>query len=199
MRSPRRMGVALAVAAALLSAGCAAGQHAETAEEHPTLDGTTATVGNMALRAIAILPPSSASYARGSSPQLRLVLVNTGRDPDQLTSITSPDASGWGSYASAAQAAAAANPNPTKPQPTKTGPVTVPAGGAVRWGVPENPDSKTLLLLNIKEQLYPASTIPITFTFANAGSVTASVPVQISVNPPASYISPPPTPEPNPT
>lgn len=194
MRAPRRIGIGIAAAAVLLSAGCAAGQVAETANEKATLDGVNVTQGNLRLVALAVKPPSSTSYAPGSAPAVRLVLVNTGRRADQLTSISSSVATGWGSFTDPAEAAAAANPNPVGPKPKgATAPVTVKPGARVSWGTPE--PSKTLLLLNIKRRLFPGTTITMTFTFKNAGSVTTEVPIQLSSGHPLSYV---PKPEPSP-
>jgi hypothetical protein len=100
----RRIGLGLAVAAALLTTACAAGQQAATANEQATLDGVNRTLGSIALRGLAIEAPAATSYAPGSSARLRLVIVNTGETTDKLTSITSSAASGWAAYRTIAAA-----------------------------------------------------------------------------------------------
>ena len=58
--------------------------------------------------------------------------------------------------------------------------IVIPAGNKVAYGTPIG--TGELLLLKAKQRLYPGSSITITFTFAQAGSVTATVPVQLSDN-----------------
>ena len=160
-------GVGVAVAAALLTSACAAGQDAQTANQKPTLDGTNVSVGAIDLRGLSIEAPSGVSYAPGSNPAIKLVLVNSGHSTDQLTSITSSDASGWGTAIGT-----------TGTGTTSTTPVDLTPGARVSYGVPEATNS--LLLLNTKTTLYPGTTIPVTFTFAKAGSVSVDVPVHLT-------------------
>jgi copper(I)-binding protein len=189
----RRLGIGLAVAAALLSSACAAGQHAQTADEKATLDGTDVSIGSIDLRALAVEPPVTNDYAPGSSPALKLVIVNSGATDDRLTGITSPLIGGWGAFTSKSAAAAAANPDPaatSAPRPIHS--VTIPHGSRVSWGTPGAAGS--LLLLDTKQTIYPGTDISLTFSFANAGTKTFSVPVQLTngiSNP--SYIPAPPS------
>ncbi len=92
-----RLGPVAASAAlglALLT-GCAAGQHAQTVEQTPAIDGVQAQAGNIAIRAAGIAAPESGtSYAKGSDAELRMVLVNQGAQPDKLVSVSSPAAAG---------------------------------------------------------------------------------------------------------
>jgi copper(I)-binding protein len=111
--SPRiaRACCALAVAAALTSSACAAGRRAQTADQKPTLDGTEATIGQLDLRGITIeAPTTGTSYSIGQSARMRVVIVNSGKSIDRLTAITSSAITGWGSYATAADATAAQAP-----------------------------------------------------------------------------------------
>jgi copper(I)-binding protein len=93
----RRLGPAVACGAlglALLT-GCAAGQHAQTVEQTPAIDGVQAQAGTIAIRAAGIAAPESGtSYAKGSDAELRMVLVNQGSQPDKLVSVSSPAATG---------------------------------------------------------------------------------------------------------
>lgn len=243
----RRLGIGLAVTLALLTSACAAGQSAQTANQKPTLDGTLADVGNIALRGLAVEAPSGRLpyYPAGSDAQIKLVVVNTGSKADSLTSITSPVAGSWAAFASAAdasafQAAASAGqsssaaatsspaPSPSRHHKTRSSgagasgsstasgsssapasstpaapstssaapkpiaKVQIPSGARVSWGVPEA--KGTLLLLHLKQRVYPGTTIPITFTFADAGTVTVQVPIALSSQPGSSTV-----PEPAPT
>jgi copper(I)-binding protein len=103
-----RLGIGLALAAALATSACAAGQDAATAGEKPTIDGANSQVGPMKLLDIVVEPPKSGSlYASGSNMPLKLVLVNTGQQTDQLTSITSTAITSWGAFATTQEADAA--------------------------------------------------------------------------------------------
>lgn len=215
----RRIGVGLAVVAALLTAGCAAGQDAQTADEKPTLDGTNASVGAIDLRGLAVEPPAGPTtyFPTGSDLSVRLVLVNNSQQPDQLTSITSPAVSDWGAFASSADADAVmsaqtatpsatptpppsapgsptpgsspgnSTPTPTStPLPTPKRQVKVGPNGVVSWGTPTA--TGALLLMKTTRPLYPGSSIRITFTFANAGTITVMVPIALSTTPRSSII-----------
>jgi copper(I)-binding protein len=232
----RRRGIGLAVAVALLTAGCAAGQQAQTAYQKAVEEGTEAMVGAMALRGVLINAPSGSSpyYPAGGDATMRLVIVNDGAKADQLTGITSASFTSWGAFSSTADAATVANganspslslppssaaaasttpaasssaaagsssaagassaatsasatPTPQTPAPSTS--VAIASGARVSWGVP---DAKgALLLMHLKQRVYPGSTIVLTFTFANAGSITVRVPVAVSASPQSSTIPAP--------
>lgn len=192
-----RGGVGVLFAAALITTGliatgCAAGRHSQTAYQRPTLDGTEATVGSIALRGMTIEPPAASTfYAKGTSAPVRLVIVNSGESADQLTGITSPSISGWRVFptASAAQGvldptgtptSSAVSPSSGAASATSAGsqPVNLPAGARVSWGTPEG--KAVLVLTSLRKPAYPGSSIPITFSFAKAGNVTVRVPVGLT-------------------
>lgn len=235
--SVRRLGPAVALAAALLISGCAAGQQAQTADEKSTIDGTNATLGSIALRGLAIEPPDGTTpfYGTGTDAAVKLVLVNSGNKTDTLTNITSPAIGDWGAFGTTAAAAAvvsADNPAPASSAsasgsasasstgsarssagsssaagssssarsssassssaasvPTGQHSVPIAAGARVSYGVPES--DAVLLLLHATKRIYPGTTVPITFTFADAGSITVAVPVGLMPNPPQSFLPAP--------
>jgi copper(I)-binding protein len=200
----RRIRIGLAVVATLLTASCAAGQVAQTADEKPTLDGTNASVGMIDLRALAVQAPTGTYYPSGSDLPLKLVIVNNSNQPDSLTSITSPVASDWGAYATTAQAdevmsahssaAAAGSSAPAgsgASLPTPQGQVKVGPNSTVSWGTPTA--TGALLLLHSSRALYPGTSISMTFTFANAGAVTVTVPIALTATPASSVIPAPST------
>jgi copper(I)-binding protein len=97
-RSQRRLsrtgGIALAaVAGFALLTGCAAGKHAQTVNQQPAIDGVSADDGPIGIRNAGVLPPGSSNYAKGSSANLQMVIVNSGTAGDKLVSVTSPVAS----------------------------------------------------------------------------------------------------------
>jgi copper(I)-binding protein len=210
----RRLGIGLAVAAALLTSACAAGQQASTANQKPTLDGTNATVGSMALRGLVIeAPDRGVNYPVGSDAAIKLVLVNTGSKPDRLVSITTKAAADWGSFSTAdAATVAAADTAPSTtsavapptaapgsasgtesgsatpsgstgssaptPLPAPVRSVLIAPSSRVSWGTPES--KNVLLLRKTTTELYPGTTVSVTFRFADAGSVTVDVPIALT-------------------
>jgi hypothetical protein len=181
------------VITALVAAGCAAGQQAQTANEKATIDGTYGSVGKLDLRGVAIEPPTgSQPYAAGADVKLDLLVVNNGGTADSLTGVTSTAFGSWGSYDSADDAntvigagSAGAN-DPSLPKAGTT--VSVQPGDATGFGIGVAP--KTLLLRGLKAKLYPANSIKITFAFAKAGSLTLDVPVALAKNLPNLTVPP---------
>jgi periplasmic copper chaperone A len=187
----RRVGSAVVVVGAVLTtalstAGCATGQHAATAEETPAIDAAIGTVGSIALRGVAILAPDTGatSYPQGSNAAMTLVIVNTSTRPDTLSSISSPAATSWVLLDGNTTLLPVAPSNGA----TSTGPpvvgavppqaVTIPPGRSVSFALPTS--TQSLFLTGLKQQLYTASSVPVTFTFQSAGAITITVPVQLT-------------------
>jgi copper(I)-binding protein len=206
----RRIGLGVAaLGATLLTASCAAGQHAASAQEHPSINGTNAEVGSIDLRAVAVVAPSSQCYRPGADAPLTMSIVNTGRQPDSLTGVSSPrfssytvaktaddlaPASGTGDCASpSASASGSASSAPAQPA---AAPQTVAPGKALQLGLmdtgttdPGVPTAPIVVLSGLKGgPLYPGESIPVTFSFADAGQVTLQIPVQLSAAPNNSVI-----------
>ncbi len=193
-RRTRIAAAGVMVSAVLLTSACAAGRHAQTANQIPTQDGSDVTVRNMALRGLAIYAPSgNPYYAQGSTVRMRMVLVNTGTRTDALTGLTSRSITGGGSYASPTAASSAETPSTSQSStsasiPTGAQTIVVGAGSRASYGVPDS--TRVLLLRGTKSKLYPGNAIKITFTFARAGDVTVSVPVQLSATPGTETVEP---------
>jgi len=207
----RRIGIGLvAASAALITASCAAGQHAATAEEHPSMDGTNGQVGKMQIHALAIKAPSGPCVLPGGDAALTMILVNTGRNADSLEGVSSPRFSssasvataddlasyakvdaGTGTCTGASGAASAPSPADTSSLPAGAGAQSVAPGQALQLGVydangndPGVPTEPIILLRGLQNgPLFPGQSVPVTFTFASAGQVTLQVPVQLSVAP----------------
>jgi copper(I)-binding protein len=179
-RFARRVAAVAAAAGTLLTAGCAAGQDAQTAYQKPTLDGTLADVGNLHLRGVSILPPSGTVYRAGSSARMRLVIVNSGAAADRLTSVTSARITTWAAFNNSLAATANVGGSRT---------VAVPPGVRTSFGVPET--RSVLLLRGLKAKTFPGTIVRLTFTFARAGTVTVPVPVQLSSPPGTSTVPEP--------
>jgi copper(I)-binding protein len=231
----RRIGIGLvAVCATLLTSACATGQQAQTANEVPAVDATMGDVGSMQLRNVAIKPPPNGrSYGPNDPAELQLVIVNTGRQTDTLTSVSTPAAAGFHVYASESEASAAAAPNTSgtasgsasasasasatgsasgsgsgsgsgsvSPSASSSASGSTSVSGSISGSAsssaspPKAPPSlavaagqplslsviatNPVLVLMLTKGLFPGPSVPITFTFANAGSVTLRVPVQIT-------------------
>lgn len=164
-RLPRLVPVlgALALAAVAALTGCSAGQIAQTAQQVSTVNGSSADVGDLALRDIRILFPSSGSYAPGSTAQLALVVVNRGLDQDRLVDVTGDffDAAGLLGGSGAEDA-----------QPTLN--AAIPSQGSQQFGTSDDP---TIELSDLSDRLDAAQVVSLTFTFEKAGEVTVEVPV----------------------
>ncbi|HEX4726648.1 MAG TPA: hypothetical protein VH298_02565, partial [Jatrophihabitans sp.] len=172
---------------ALLVAGCAAGQDAQTINQRPPIDGASASAGNIAVRAAGLSAPRGNFYSKGDSAQLELVLVNTGTSDDTLTSVTSPAASGaqFGAAgatdltSSSTSASSVGSPSDsTSPSVSSSSsdsstpsasasdssnsPIKLPHGSSVRIGFGDGP---SVSLTGLSQQLFPAQTVPVTLTF----------------------------------
>src|SRR5664279_425663 len=66
----------VALSAAALTAACAAGQHAATSVEKPSLDGTQGQVGSILLEGVALHAPTARSYPGGADVPLAVYIVN---------------------------------------------------------------------------------------------------------------------------
>lgn len=171
-RTGMGLSAGLVAAVALLTSACAAGQKSQTADVNESIDGTSVHVGAITLGGLAIQAPKAVYYPTGSDVPVRVVIVNSGNKADKLTSITSSSIAGWTTTGAGATSTSTASGASS---------VTIGAGKRASFGVP---DSKAVLQLSqIKSDLHPGSTVPLTFTFANAGTITVRVPVQLSSAP----------------
>jgi hypothetical protein len=193
----------VALSAAVLTAACAAGQQAQTANEKPSIDGTQGSVGSIQLDNVALHTPPSNSYAAGDSVPMSVYIANNGTTADTLTGVTSTAFTGWSVVATSSvptgSASASASPSGLGAPPASTsasapasGPAQqVGAGLAVGLGQTNlDGDGKgsdeTLLLTGLADKsspLYPGMTVKVTFTFAKAGQTTLTVPVRIGSTP----------------
>ena len=126
----------------------------------------------------------------GAAVPVTAVIVNNGTKADQLTGITSSAFSSWGAFKTIGEGDAVAaaaeqtdpTPNPGGPSlPTPITTVAIAPGSRTSCGVPDA--TGELLLMHLKSACSPARPSCLTFTFANAGSVTVRVPVGLSLRP----------------
>jgi copper(I)-binding protein len=178
----------------LVTASCAAGEHAQTAAIQAAVDAASGRVGGMALSGAALHAPSGSSYPAGSNVSLAITLVNTKNSADTLVNVTSSAFTGWGVVDNAQAASTTASGS------ADTG-LTIEANSAQRLGLAGTGASataspRTLVLMNLagnSAPLFPGSAVDITFRFADAGSTTLRVPVQLTATPPNGVTLPAPT------
>lgn len=87
-----RLSIAAVVGAALVLAGCSAGQVAQTAGMEPAVNGGTGQAGGIAVRDIQLVYPPDGHFKAGASATLRGVIANAGQTNDELVQVTSK----WG-------------------------------------------------------------------------------------------------------
>jgi copper(I)-binding protein len=190
---------------ALGIAGCSSGQATQTDQMPPAVNGNTGDVGDIALRDIVIAYPANDSYREGDDAPLTLAIVNTGGTDDELTAVSSP-ASGTvellGDTTVPARSALSvvvpdASATSTEPSPSSTSaePATEssePSGSAESSGSAEPSESAessevtaapdvvgtlSILLRDLTADLPMGKNVPITFSFAEAGEITITVPI----------------------
>ncbi len=188
-----------ATGGALLTAACGAGQIAATANEKPAVDATNGGVGKMQIVDVAFHSPSGNSYATGASVPMTAYIVNNGEKADKLVKVSSTVfGGGWNVVSTPSLLPGPSGAPSASTQPvTNAAPQTIGAGSAVGYGLQDLSPSgagspETLVLLGYKgsQPLFPGGTAQVTFTFANAGQVTLTVPVQLR-NAPSGQTVPP--------
>jgi hypothetical protein len=154
------------LAAAIALSGCGTGQISQTATQEPAVNGTSANIGDIALRNIHLRAVQSSDYIQpGREVELLFVAANNSPDvDDKLVSITSDVGT-----------------------VTLTGDATLPASGVLVVGAP---DGQTTPLESVETAEAIEATVTLTkpvtngitynFTFEFERSGEASVPVPIS-------------------
>jgi periplasmic copper chaperone A len=151
----------IAAGVAVLTAGCGAGQIAQTAEEQPGVPGAQAAVGPIQLHNITVAYPNGGVYRVGSTARLNFVIANTGAKADQLVSVSSGSAKTVRLV--------------PKPDMTAKTAATLTVGPQANLNV-YGPGPK-VLLAGIVRELRSSQQTTVTFRFAKAGQVQVSVPV----------------------
>ena len=120
--------------------------------------GVGGSVGDVELRNVRLDNPPAGIYEIGSAALLGVAIVNEG-DDEQLVGVSGPDFTG-----------AVVDENPASSDPA----ITIPAGRTV---FTDGPDGPVLVLVGIDETLRSSESLPVTFTFEEAGEVTVDAPV----------------------
>jgi copper(I)-binding protein len=161
---------AIAAGAALTLSACGAGQISQTADQVAAVNGNFADVGNISLRNVHVVYPQSEEYSiePGGKVELGFIAVNNSpANTDKLTRI--------------ATTAASSITLGEEPGGTDIAPLTALGAGApadTQLDDPLIPLQQIVVELNgIGEDVRPGLTVPVTFTFENAGDVEVLVPV----------------------
>jgi copper(I)-binding protein len=203
-RQHRSIAVLLAVLTAVASlTGCAAGQRAQTATEISVVDGTSINIGSIELRNVGVAAPdpTAGQYDQGGSAQLVLAIVNAGAQDDQLTSVSTSaaqavtselaaqaaasagaDTSASSTESSSASSSPSGSSTPTTSSsssaPASFVPIVCPAGKLVAVGYGETMQA-SITLQRLSQTLVSGQALAVTFTFKNAGTKTAQIPVKL--------------------
>jgi copper(I)-binding protein len=199
--------VAVATGAALLLAGCGAGQITQTATQQPAVNGSYAQVKTLVLRDAALeFPPSGQAYAAGSSAALTLRVINQGPSDDELLSVSSVaadsatvtgskvivaghtlvigpvdqvEATGDQTAPSASTQATTSSPDTSTSSTDTTSPTSSTSSTSVE--PPVTVGEASVLLQGLKQPVWSGQTIKVTFTFRDAGPVTVDLPIAAPV------------------
>jgi hypothetical protein len=198
----RFRGTALTVTGLLLvvgaAAGCADGQGSETSVMFSRTSGVSADLGDIAMRDVYVYSDDASGIEPGKTAYLRMTIVNGGIQADEL--VGADPASGSISI-SAAGATPSSTASPTldlsrSPKPAETvqaaptngapapttgsTPVTLAPSQVVRFDDPATGTSGPFMQFTntTGRLLRTGSTLTVTFTFRDAGSVSVLVPVE---------------------
>lgn len=144
--------VAAVLASALALTGCASGKIAQTAQQVSAVNSGNGRIGQIDVLGVQFDAPASTSYPKGGTAPMQVWVSNDSIETDTLTQVTSPVATKVEIQGTATVQAQSLQDFGTKYKIALTG-LTAP----ISYGV----------------------SVPVTFAFQKAGSVTINVPVEI--------------------
>ncbi|MGJ7908163.1 hypothetical protein ACOQFL_16990 [Actinopolyspora sp. H202] len=174
--------VGLGAVAAL--SGCATGQQAETSQQVAAIYGASADARTMAVRNTTLsYPEGEAVYPEGSNAPIETVLINGGQQQDRLVGVSS-------SYARSVEISGTRRiPAETRLYAVSDTTDAEKVTAAEATGADQR-ETVRISLQGLTQGIRPGVTIPIEFTFANAGAVTLQVPIGPSPEERPEYGSP---------
>jgi hypothetical protein len=169
----RSRGVLALVAAAAVTTACGADTALVESEFLHGAGGVHARVGDVLLRDVSLDEPADGSFERGDVARLRLVLFNEAPAADVLTDVSTPVAADVRLLVDADCDGTAERLGavPLPPQPPVARPAPTP---------PDGPEPFYRVDVVLDEALRAGESVPVRFTFANAGSTTVQVPVELA-------------------
>jgi hypothetical protein len=170
-RRRTRLVQALAATSAvlLLTAGCGAGQNAQTSKEVAAIPGIDADAGPICLRDL-LIPYRADGYPAGSDVPLIVRLFSDAEQPVELSLVVPGPA---GVLTVAAQHITLYQPTGVTTAHLST-PLTVQPGGYLLLAPPSGP---YLVAEHTATTLTPNSTLPVRFTFSTGDSVEVDIPM----------------------
>jgi copper(I)-binding protein len=145
---------AVGAALALILSGCAAGQISQTAMQVAAVDGANGTAGPVGIRNVRFAPTENGSYPAGADLPVKLWVSNAANTADTLTAVSTP---------AAAKVEISGNAD-FAPQTL----VEISDSTEVK-----------ITVSGLSAALPYGHSIPMTFTFQQAGAVTVNVPIEI--------------------
>ena len=156
-RLPRRVlfPAALVFAAAFLTlSGCAAGQISQTADQVAAIDGANGSVGDITVLNARLAPVEGEGYAQGSNGRLLLWISNGGLSADTLSQVSTPAADS----------------------------VRIVGDASIPGQYLADLSSLTgtrVVVTNFTQDVPYGQSIPVTFSFANAGTLNLDIPIEL--------------------
>ncbi|WP_040337434.1 copper chaperone PCu(A)C [Candidatus Blastococcus massiliensis] len=172
-RALRAATLCVALLSPVALSACSAGQVTQTATQDRDRTGAMAQVGDITLRQVQVVNPrGGGSYDAGDDVDLRMAIVNTGREDDTLTSI---EGEGFSSVEITGSETEAKNRGVSLGQlPVgSSGEIEVPAGTTLIIGE----DDLTVTLTGLDEALTVGKYLTLVLTFENAGEITVQATV----------------------
>lgn len=173
----RAAGAVLTGCLGLALAGC--GTERPLASESQFLHGAGgvhARVGEVLLRDVSIEEPRDTRYQAGEVVRLKVTLFNQAEVPDALVAVNSP----------AAEVSRLLVDRDCDGTAEIVGRVPLPAKELVRTPAPTMPNGPEVnyrVDLRLDQPLRSGLSVPVTFTFARAGSTTIQVPIELTDQP----------------
>lgn len=194
IRTRQRVRRAAPVAvAALVLAGCGSGQTGTIGEQVPAVNGSGGVVGELVVRDVVIAYPVGAypagdGYQAGEEAPMEFTIVNEAPVQfDELVSVSTP----------VAERVVLTGATVVPPSSTVAVQDAQPDEGDAPLFDDEDPEPPprvgilSVLLTGLTGPIQPGLTYDVTFTFANAGSITLPVPLGAPIS---NRVDPPPAP-----
>lgn len=176
MQRRRIMSITLAAAAALVVAGCSAGQITQTDTQLAAVNGEQGAVGPMRISNAALAYPTEGGFwAEGSDVPLSMSIANNGGADDEVQLVSTAQAAEVQIKGDKAVAALRA--------------LTVGGAPAESFGEEQaaadsgEVGNATMVLKDIKQNLFPGQVVFLTVTFRDAGTVKLRVPIAAPTEP----------------
>jgi copper(I)-binding protein len=157
----------LGFGAALVLAGCGAGQITQTSTIEPAVNGALGQAGQVSVRdaSLANRNQCEQAYPTGSNAPLIFTVANAGQRDDELVSVSSANASGASIQGQKTVVAGS------------TLVVSAPGDASGAPGTDSKIGKASVTLDGLKSAVWPGQLVPVTFTFRDSGAVTLQLPI----------------------